>query len=121
MTPTNLLGPAMVEAIRAIVREEHSRVADQGRVEPELLTPRQASERLGGKPSADTIAGWAKAGRLPRRVNNLGANPRRPNYLVRLEEVRAAMEAPAGEGASPLSLDDARAKGAAVARRYGAK
>ena len=119
MTPTDLLGPAMVEAIRAIVREEQARGAGQGEATPELLTPRQASEAIGGRPSADTIAAWVRSGRLPRRVNNLGRNPRRPNYLVRLDEVRAAMEAPAGAGESPPSLDEARARARAksAARR----
>lgn len=47
MTPTDVLGPALVEAIRAIVREEQARGSVQRETTPELLTPRQASERLG--------------------------------------------------------------------------
>ncbi|MEI6226708.1 MAG: hypothetical protein WCS72_18345 [Deltaproteobacteria bacterium] len=119
MTPAEMLGPAMVEAIRAIVREEQGR-AGQVEAAPELLTPPQASEALGGRPSADTIAAWVRSGRLPRRVNNVGANPRRPNYLVDLDEVRAALKAPAGEAESPPSLEEARARARAkIASRGG--
>jgi hypothetical protein len=115
MTPTDILGPAMAEAIRAIVREELEAARDAGPAAVELLSPGEASERLGGRPSADTIVAWVKAGRLPLRTNNTAAAPRRINYLVRLEEVRqatapATAEAPADK---PTSIEDARARGAA--------
>ena len=108
--PIDVLGPALLAAVREVFRLELAAVKDQAETAPELLSPRQASEHLGGRPSADTISAWVRTGRLPRRVNNLGKNPRRPNYLVRLDEVRAVMEAPAGEGESPPSLDEARAR-----------
>src|SRR5512135_2418781 len=91
MTPHELLGPALLEAIRQVVREEllASQESESGPVD--LLTPGEASGVLGGRPSAETIVGWVKRGRLPTRTNNVEPNPKRPNYLVSLEEIRGVL------------------------------
>lgn len=115
MTPETLLGPALAGAVRDLVREELQRVgaaAAPASTVPELLSPAQASKRLNGRPGEDTIRKWIAAGRITPRLNNLSKNPRRPNYLVTIEEVLAAM---AGAGRAPevpeaVDLEAARAR-----------
>jgi hypothetical protein len=79
MTPDFVLGPALLEAVRQVVREELQGVAltVAAPTGPELLTPAEASERLGGRPSQKTIREWIHVGRLPKRTNNLGMDPKR--------------------------------------------
>lgn len=119
MTPTEMLGPALADAIRALVREELEAARDAGPAPVELLSPGEASARVGGRPSAETIVAWVKAGRLPLRTNNTANAPKRINYLVRLEEIRAAMTPASAEVIEdkPTSIEDARARGAAKGLR----
>ncbi len=114
---------AAIEAIvdRKVAEKVESALAARGgaparEAAAPLLTPTEASRRLGGRPSAQAIAEMVKSGRLPHRLNNLRPNPRRPNYLVRLEEVEAALEA-RGELAKPPAPVDLRAKAAEFASR----
>lgn len=124
MTAVEVLGPLQLEAVRQVVREELQAAARPAAPPPpELLTPREASERLRGRPSEATIREWIHAGRLLKRTNNLDPNPRRPNFLVQLDEVVAAM-AQAGAAPEPPPPADleaararARAKAAQTARR----
>lgn len=53
-----------------------------------------------------------KAGRLPLRTNNVSDNPKRPNFLVLLDDVRAAMNPTVGQEAKPIpsTIDEARAR-----------
>ncbi len=108
----DILGPALAEAIRQVVREELEAIRDAGPGPVELLTPAEASAKLGGRPSASTIVAWVKAGRLPLRTNNVSDNPKRPNYLVALDDVRAAMNPNEGQEATPMpsTIDEARAR-----------
>ena len=110
--PLNILGPALVEAIRQVVREELEAIRDAGPGPVELLTPAEASAALGGRPSASTIVAWVKAGRLPLRTNNVSDNPKRPNFLVVLDDVRAAMNPTGGREPEPkpTAIDEARAR-----------
>ena len=110
--PLDILGPALVEAIRLVVREELEAIRDGGLRPVELLTPAEASAELGGRPSASTIVAWVKAGRLPLRTNNVSVNPKRPNFLVVLDDVRAAMNPSGGQEpeSRPSAIDEARAR-----------
>jgi len=110
--PADILGPVIMDAIRQVVREELEAIRDAGPAPEELLTPSEASAKLGGRPSAATLVAWVKAGRLPLRTNNVKDNPKRLNYLVALCDVRAALDP---EGAPqptppPSTIDEARAR-----------
>jgi hypothetical protein len=119
----DLLGPAMVAAIRLIVEEMLEEAKDASPAPAELMTPPEASRALGGRPSAETIVAWVKAGRLPTRATNTGANPKCMKYLVSLGEVRAAMQsALAKEHESvpaPTSIEAARMRARAAAGKKG--
>lgn len=126
MTPDFVLGPALLEAVRQVVREELQSVAPTvaAPTGPGLLTPAEASERLGGRPSQKTIREWIHVGRLPKRTNNLGMDPKRPNFLVALEEVRAAMErradaSPPTSAPASLDMDAARARARELVAKTG--
>lgn len=49
--PLDILGPALVEAIRQVVREELEAIRDAGPGPVELLTPAEASAALGVGPA----------------------------------------------------------------------
>ncbi len=112
MNPVELLGPALLEAVRQVVRAELEAARDAAPETVDLLTPPEASEKLGGRPSAETIVAWVKAGRLPMRTTNVADNPKRMRYLVRLDEVRAAMmpTAPKPPEPKPTSIEAARVR-----------
>jgi hypothetical protein len=40
----------------------------------------------------ETLRAWVASGRLPRRMKGAAKNPKRPTFLVSIEEVRAAAE-----------------------------
>ncbi len=112
MNPADLLGPALADAIRRLVREElQARPADPAVALPELLSPEAAARRFKGRPSADTIRSLIHRGRIPKRLAGDAQDPKRPSYLVTVEEVLAALEAsgkPAPPAAEPADLEAAR-------------
>jgi hypothetical protein len=117
--PLEILGPTLLEAIRQVVRAEIEAHRDAAPQTVELMSPPEASEALGGRPSAETIVAWVKAGRLPVRTTNIADNPKRMKYLVRLEEVRTAMMPPAVKESAPevSNIDAARARARAAAAK----
>jgi hypothetical protein len=102
LNPADVLGAAMLEAVRQVVRAEMEAARKPDPMNEEFFSPPEASARLGGRPSAETIIGWVKAGRIQLRSNNIAANPKRMKYLVRLEDVRAAMTPQPAREPEPL-------------------
>ncbi|HEX9051669.1 MAG TPA: hypothetical protein VF841_14145 [Anaeromyxobacter sp.] len=116
MSPEAILGPALADAVRELVRQELARGAPAASspAPPELLSPEEASRRFkGGRPSADTIRGLIHRGRIPRRLAGDEPGPGgRASYLVTVDEVLTALEAggkPA-PAAEPVDLEAARAR-----------
>ncbi len=59
---------------------------------------------------ARTLRAWIKGGRLPERVKNTSANPKRRIFLVDIEEVHAVVAAgPTSETGKPVKLAQERA------------
>lgn len=119
MSPGEVFTPLQLDAIRQLFREEM-----QGRAAgpalpgaPELLSPEEASRRLGGHPSADTIRSFIHRGLAPRRL--AGGGKVRPSYLLTIAEVLAALEAngkPVPASAPPVDLEAVRARARGKAR-----
>lgn len=97
MNPEAVLGPALTGAVRELVRQElllaRGSVAPTSPAPPELLSPEEVARRFKGRPSADTIRSLIHAGRIPERLAGANRNPKRPSYLVTLDEVLAALQA----------------------------
>jgi hypothetical protein len=116
MSPLDVLGPALAEAVRQLVREElqaHGEAAaPTPPALPELLSPEEAARRFKGRPSADTIRGLIHRGRIPPRLTGENPNPKRPSYLVTVDEVLAALKATgkAAPAPEPADLEAARAR-----------
>jgi hypothetical protein len=114
MNPEAVLGPALADAVRQLVREELQRApaAATSSSLPELLSPEEAARRFKGRPSADTIRGLIHRGRIPKRLAGDAQDPKRASYLVTLEEVLAALEASGKPVAAPepVDLESARAR-----------
>jgi hypothetical protein len=127
MSPLDVLGPALAEAVRKLVREElqaRGATAPATPAPPELLSPEEAARRFKGRPSADTIRGLIHRGRIPPRLAGETPNPKRPSYLVRVDEILAALETsgkplPASEQAADLEAARARARERAGKQRGG--
>jgi len=113
MNAADVLGPALAEAVRQLVREElQGAAAPASPAPPELLSPEEAARRFKGRPSADTIRALIHRGRIPRRLAGDAQDPTRPSYLVTLAEVLEALEAlgkPA-TAAEAVDLEAARAR-----------
>ncbi len=119
MNPADVLGPLQLEAVRQIIREElGARPVVAPAAAPELLSPEGAARRFKGRPSADTIRALIHRGRIPRRLAGDAQDPKRPSYLVTIDEVLAALQA-AGKPAPAMpaleDLDAARARARARA------
>jgi hypothetical protein len=119
MTPADVLGPALAQAVRELVREELQRAPSAALstpAAPELLSPEAAARRFKGRPSADTIRGLIHRGLVSRRLAGEGKG--RPSYLLTLEEILAALEANGKPlpTAEPADLDAARARAREKAR-----
>ena len=87
------------ETIRSIVREELAKGGAANEVHqlrPLLVTVPVAAEMTGI--SKDTLRTWLGQGKLPRRVKSAQANPKRPTFLVNVDEVRAVAEGRAVRG-----------------------
>ncbi len=81
------------ETIRTIVREELAKAGASpanGHVQPLLVSVPVAAEMTGI--SKDTLRSWIGQGKLPRRTKSAEANPKRPTFLVNVDEVRAVAE-----------------------------
>ncbi len=110
------LGPALVACIRKVVREEFEARAAVVAASPappaKLVSPEEASRTLHGRPSADTIRALIHRGVITLRLAGATRDPKRPSYLVTVDEVLAALVA-SGEPlplAEPVNLDAARAR-----------
>ena len=123
MSPDAVLGPTLAEAVRELVRQElqaRATAAAPAPAAPELISPEEAARRLGGRPSADTIRGLIHRELFPRRPAGK-AHPKRPSYLVTVDEVLVALEAGGKPAPAPeaVDLEAVRARARERARRGG--
>jgi hypothetical protein len=109
-SPERVLGPALVHAMRQIVRGELEEwLAPAVSVQPSRWMTPPAASRLTRVP-VKAIRAWAREGRIPKRLKNRSANPKQQKYLVNADDVvaaaeqaRAAVDAAAGE---PLNVQE---------------
>ena len=103
-SPERVLGPALVLAMRQIVRGElEGWLAPAVSAQPSRWMTPPAASRLTRVP-VKAIRAWARDGRIPKRLKNRSANPKQQKYLVNADDVvaaaeqtRAALDAAAGE------------------------
>ena len=94
MPPEVVLGPALLEAVRQVVRDE-LHVAQPGAATPVVdgarsVTPPAAARRTGVP--VKTVRELVRAGHITPRLRNRSAAPKQPKYLVNVDEVAAAGE-----------------------------
>jgi hypothetical protein len=87
------------DLVRSIVREEISKLGNaaptgNSALQPLLMTVSDAADATGI--SKETLRTWIGEGLLPRRTKSALANPKRPTFLVSLDEVRAVAEGRSG-------------------------
>lgn len=127
MSPEALLGPALADAVRDLVREELQRVAAPA--SPPLSpwrTPPAAASYLGVPVKA--VRALVVAGRVTARLRNANAEPKQKKYLVNVNEVAvalevhgaAAVEAP-GRPSSPAAPIDLEQRAAQIRARAAAR
>ena len=103
-SPERVLGPALVLAMRQIVRGELEELLTPAvSVQPSRWMTPPAASRLTRVP-VKAIRAWAREGRIPKRLKNRSAHPKQQKYLVNADDVvaaaeqtRAALDAAAGE------------------------
>lgn len=95
-TSEALLGSALVDVVRRLLREElEARVAEANRAPRSPWMTPPAAARLTRIP-VKTIRAWARAGRIPKRIKNRAADPKQQKYLVNVDDVVAVAEQVAG-------------------------
>ena len=109
MSPEAVLGPALAEAVRELVRQElEARPAPPLAPARRLLTVPEASKETGI--AAETIRELIHAARIPERLAGANPNPRRRTFLVYADEVLAAIERAPAPQASPVDFQEKAAK-----------
>jgi hypothetical protein len=114
MSPADVFTPMQLQAIEQLVEQKlqaRGAAVATSPAPPELISPEEASRRLGGRPSADTIRGLIHRGLIPKRL--VGEGKERMSYLVTIDEVLAALVAtgkPALAPGAPVDLEAARAR-----------
>lgn len=102
MNPELVLGSALVEVVRQVLRDElQARAAASEAPRSPWMTPPTAA-RLTRVP-LKTIRAWARANRIPRRVRNRSADPKQQKYLVNVQDVIAVAEQ---VGSAPVETSD---------------
>jgi hypothetical protein len=93
MNPDFIFGPALLEAVRQVVRDElraQTPVAPVPGLGPSRWgTPPQVARETGVP--VKTIRQLIKSGRVQPRLRNQSPNPKQPKFLVNADEVAAAM------------------------------
>lgn len=93
MSPDLILGPALAEAVRQVVREELAAVRSaQAPVAPASgwMTPPAAWKATGVPVKA--IRELIRRGLITARLKNVGRDPKQRKYLVNVDEVKAMVE-----------------------------
>ncbi len=108
MSPEAVLGPALAAAVRELIDQAlRARAAAPEAAAPARrpVTVPTAAKATGI--SGETIRELIHAGRIPERLAGANPNPKRPTYLVFVEEVLAALERPANAAAAtgPAPVD----------------
>ncbi len=122
MIPEAVLGPALAEAVRTLVREELARSASAPATsavpERRPVTVPRAAEATGL--SEETIRELIHAKRIPERLVGANPNPKRRTFLVYVDEVLAALERrPDGAEAEPVDFQMRAAQLRARAEKRG--
>jgi hypothetical protein len=86
-SPEAVMGAAVIQTIRQIVREELAARLEPPQTEPisPWMTP-PAAFRASGVP-VKSVRAWARNGVIPRRLKNTSIAPKQQNYLVNLNDV----------------------------------
>lgn len=113
MSPDLVLGPALAEAVRELVRAELQRVtAPPAPARSPWMTPPSAARSLGV--SVKAVRELIRDRRVVPRLRNASADPKQKKYLVHVDQVAAALEdhparaaavAPLTPGAPPIDLE----------------
>ncbi len=112
MSPDLVLGPALLEAVRQVAREEARAAVATVRQSPgsesaRWVTPPMATLATGVP--VKTVRELVRTGRVQSRLRNRSASPAQPKYLVNVDEVAAAVEQLArGAFAFPLTPGNAK-------------
>lgn len=90
MTPEAVLGPAMLEAVRQLIRDE---IRSTGMPVPTTPTERELwitppEAELETRLPVKTIRAWAKRGIIEARSKNRSPTPKQFKYLVNVDQVR---------------------------------
>lgn len=124
MSPEAVLGPALMQAVRDLIREELRARGAAPEAAPvpvrRPLTVPKAAKETGV--SEETIRELVHTGRIPRRLAGANPDPKRPTFLVYVDEVLAALERPAPASPpveKPVDLQAHAAKVRARAERKG--
>jgi len=101
LSPEALLGSALVEAVRHVLRDELAAQREAASAPPKTpwMTP-PAAARATGVP-VKSIRAWARSGRVSKRLKNRSADPKQQKFLVNIQEVIAVAEraeGPTGPG-----------------------
>lgn len=95
MSPELVLGPALLDAVRQVAREE-ARAAfatappAPGGARPRWMTPPAAARET--QIPVRSIRELVRTGRVQSRLRNRSASPTQPKYLVNVDELAAAVE-----------------------------
>jgi hypothetical protein len=92
LSPEALLGSALVEAVRYVLKDELAAQREAASAPPKSpwMTP-PAAARVTGVP-VKSIRAWARSGRVSKRLKNRSADPKQQKFLVNIEEVIAVAE-----------------------------
>jgi len=92
ISPEAVLGSALVEIVRRLLRDELDARLEATRAAPSSrwMTP-PAAARASGVP-VKSIRAWVRSGRIPKRLRNMSADPKQQKYLVNLDDVVAVAE-----------------------------
>jgi excisionase family DNA binding protein len=118
MSPEAVLGPALAEAVRELVRREmEARPAAPVSAVRRTLTVPEASKATGV--SVETIRGLIHGGRIPVRLAGANPNPKRRTFLVYAEEVLTALDRPVARATEPVDFQEKAARLRARVERRG--
>ncbi len=118
-SPEALLGAALVEVMRCVLKDELQVRLEAAKSPPKApwMTP-PAAARVSGVP-VKSIRAWARSGRIQKRLKNRSADPKQQKYLVNIDDVVAVAEdrgAPVADGGDADERVHSRAQEILAAR-----
>jgi hypothetical protein len=108
LSPVQVLGPALAEAVLQLVRRELQERATPMSAPPRSpwMTPPAASKLT--RIPVKAIRSWVQDGRIRKRLKNRSADPKQLKYLVNVDDVVAAAEAWTSREDPSAPKDDVR-------------